>query len=112
MLLLWAGAPWWAFAPYAFMSLLSFGAYSVDKDRSIQGQRRTPEADLHLLDFLGGWPGGMLARQLFRHKNRKVSFRIESALIIAFHVVAWVLVLVALPTWLPDFPWQELVGSR
>ncbi len=111
-LALWAGAPWWAFAPHAFMPVLSFRAYWADKERAVQGRQRTPEAELHMLDLLGGWPGGMLARQWFRHKNRKVSFRIESALIIAFHVIAWVAVLVVLPTWLPDFSWQGPVGPR
>lgn len=92
-----AGASWWVFAPYALMSIFSFGAYKADKDRSIQGQRRTPEAELHMLDLLGGWPGGMFARTRLRHKSRKLSFRLRAAAIISIHFVFWTVIAVRYP---------------
>ena len=33
------------------------------------------EDTLHLLGLVGGWPGALIARQLFRHKSTKQSFR-------------------------------------
>lgn len=74
------------------MSLVSFIRYAIDKQRAINANpRRLSESSLHLGDLLGGYPGGLLARRLFRHKTRKLSFRLTAALIIAAHlgVVGW-----------------------
>ncbi|WP_147463771.1 DUF1294 domain-containing protein, partial [Pseudomonas amygdali] len=38
---------------------------------------------------LGGWPGALLAQQVFRHKTRKVSFQIVFWLIVLAHQVLW-----------------------
>jgi len=76
-----AGGGWLGFWPvlvplaYAAMSLVSFLAYRDDKVRAERGLRRTPEKMLHTLDFLGGWPGGLLAQQAFRHKSSKGAFQ-------------------------------------
>ncbi len=75
------GGWWLGFWPvlvplaYAAMSLVSFLAYRDDKVRAERGRRRTPEKTLHALDLLGGWPGGLLAQQAFRHKSSKGSFQ-------------------------------------
>ena len=45
-----------------------------DKSRAIAGTRRVPEADLLGLALIGGTPGALLARHLFRHKTRKQPF--------------------------------------
>lgn len=60
---------------YAVMSLVSFAAYARDKHAAGRGQWRTPESTLHLLDLLGGWPGGLLAQQVLRHKSSKRSYQ-------------------------------------
>jgi uncharacterized membrane protein YsdA (DUF1294 family) len=44
---------------------------------------------LHLLDLFGGWPGGVLAQQAFRHKTRKRAFQAWTWLIVALHVAGW-----------------------
>jgi hypothetical protein len=36
------------------------------------------EKVLHASELLGGWPGALLAQQLFRHKTRKVSYQLVS----------------------------------
>ncbi|TFW08951.1 DUF1294 domain-containing protein [Oxalobacteraceae bacterium OM1] len=63
---------------YAAASLAAFAAYGFDKSaarRAAHGNaRRTPERTLHLLGVLGGWPGALLAQQVFRHKTQKTSF--------------------------------------
>ena len=51
-------------------SILSFVEYWRDKRAAIAGRRRVRESTLHLLDLVGGWPGGLLAQRLFRHKSR------------------------------------------
>ena len=62
------------FVVYIALSLLTFLAYAVDKSAAINGRWRTPEKTLHLLSLAGGWPGGLLAQQLLRHKCSKQSF--------------------------------------
>ena len=58
------------------ISLLSFAVYGFDKRRAAAAGERTPEAVLHLLELLGGWPGAFLAQRVFRHKTAKVPFQI------------------------------------
>jgi uncharacterized membrane protein YsdA (DUF1294 family)/cold shock CspA family protein len=56
-------------------SFAVFMAYAFDKSAAMNRRRRTPENILHLMNLLGGWPGGLIASQLFRHKSKKLEFR-------------------------------------
>lgn len=49
-----------------------------------------PKRTLHLVVFLDGWPGALVAQQVFRHKNRKVEFLIWTGLIALAHVAFWI----------------------
>jgi uncharacterized membrane protein YsdA (DUF1294 family) len=62
-------------ASYMALSLLSFAAYAIDKSAARKGLWRISESNLHLLDLLGGWPGGWLAQKFLRHKTSKTSFQ-------------------------------------
>lgn len=84
---------------YGLMSLICFIAYYRDKQFAIKGQQRTPEARLHLYELLGGWPGGLLAQRLIRHKNRKLSYQLLFWLIVLLHLAVAGLVL-----WLSNAP--------
>jgi uncharacterized membrane protein YsdA (DUF1294 family) len=84
---------------YGLMSLICFIAYYRDKQFAIQGLQRTPEARLHLYELLGGWPGGLLAQRLIRHKNRKLSYQLMFWLIVLLH-----LSLAGLVLWLMKTP--------
>lgn len=64
---------------------LSFAAYWVDKHIARTRATRDREATLHLLDALGGWPGGWLAMQRLPHKRRRPGFRRRFWLIAALH---------------------------
>jgi len=60
---------------YLGLSGMSWLWYRADKHAAGKGAQRTPESTLHLVDLLGGWPGGLIAQQQFRHKTVKASFQ-------------------------------------
>jgi uncharacterized membrane protein YsdA (DUF1294 family) len=78
-------------AIYLAMSLVTFAAYGLDKRRAIKGTWRIKEATLHLLALLGGVPGALLGARVFRHKTRKVRFRVVTFAILSLHLAGWVL---------------------
>ncbi|WP_176592209.1 DUF1294 domain-containing protein [Sphingobium sp. EM0848] len=62
-----------------FLILLGLNGWTMlrfrqDKAAAIAGRRRIAEADLLGLALIGGSPGALLARRLFRHKTRKQPF--------------------------------------
>ena len=59
---------------YAGLSLITFGAYALDKSAARSGAWRTAESTLQLLGLAGGWPGGLIAQETLRHKSKKGSF--------------------------------------
>ena len=60
---------------YLSASLLTFLLYWSDKRAAKDGARRIPEKILQLLSLMGGWPGGLFAQRIFRHKSTKPSFQ-------------------------------------
>ncbi|MCR2811945.1 DUF1294 domain-containing protein [Microbacterium sp. zg.Y1090] len=70
-----ADLPLWIPALYLVMSAWSFAAYGVDKSAAKAGRRRVSEQALLTVGLVGGWPGSLIAQQVFRHKTRKRSFR-------------------------------------
>ena len=60
---------------YLVMSLISIIAYNLDKAKAEKGRWRTQENTLLIIDLFCGWPGGLVAQHLFRHKNRKASYQ-------------------------------------
>jgi uncharacterized membrane protein YsdA (DUF1294 family) len=56
-------------------SLHTFLLYGEDKFRAMTDRWRIPEKTLHWFVFFGGWPGALLAQQVFRHKTAKLEFR-------------------------------------
>lgn len=65
---------WFALA-YGALSVVALLAYALDKSAAVAGGWRASEQSLLLLGLAGGWPGGLLAQQLLRHKSKKASFR-------------------------------------
>ena len=59
---------------YVAMSAVTFLAYAVDKRAAKLGNRRIPEARLHLMELCFGWPGAFFGRRLLRHKTIKRKF--------------------------------------
>ena len=91
--LLFSGGSRMPLLAYTVASLVAFGLYWYDKQQARTGQWRTPENVLHGVELLGGWPGALVAQQVFRHKTRKVSYQLWFWLIVALHQAAWIDVL-------------------
>jgi len=60
---------------YVAMSGLAIALYAFDKSAARRGGWRTQESTLHAVSLLGGWPGALLAQDLFRHKSSKADFQ-------------------------------------
>lgn len=76
-------------AAYGAMSALALGLFALDKRRARRGGRRVPEARLHTVELLGGWPGALLAARWLRHKTRKTSYRVVTLGIVLLHGLGW-----------------------
>jgi uncharacterized membrane protein YsdA (DUF1294 family) len=73
----------WTHLLYAGASALCFTLYAVDKGEARAGRERISESMLLSLGFVGGWPGAIVAQQLYRHKTAKLAFRIRFWLSVA-----------------------------
>lgn len=79
----------WPLLLYPLVSALCFILYWRDKNSAQQGRQRIPENTLHLVELAGGWPGALLAQQVFRHKTRKASYQLMFWGIVALHQLFW-----------------------
>jgi uncharacterized membrane protein YsdA (DUF1294 family) len=79
----------WVSQAYLAMSLLTMVTYGLDKEKAERGEWRTAESLLHLLELAGGWPGALVAQQLFRHKTRKVGYQAIFWLTVLLHLGFW-----------------------
>ena len=74
----------------AVSNAVTFLAFGWDKWRARKSQPRISEIKLVLLAALGGWPGGLLAMKIFRHKTVKRTFQLKYALaLIPFAAELW-----------------------
>ena len=76
-------------AAYAVDSVVAFFLYWNDKRKARTDSWRTPENVLHAVELAGGWPGALIAQQVFRHKTRKVSYQVLFWVIVLLHEVFW-----------------------
>ena len=86
--LLWPAHMTNLYACLAGVSVVTFIFYGYDKRQSLRNKRRVPEVTLHMLALLGGTPGALLGQLFFRHKTKKLRFRIIFLTIVLFQVGA------------------------
>ena len=82
---------------YVAASAVAAIAYRLDKSAAERNAWRTSEMMLHFIAVIGGWPGALVAQEVFRHKSRKLSFRLVLWMTVALNcgAMAWL-------TWLAD----------
>jgi uncharacterized membrane protein YsdA (DUF1294 family) len=91
-----------SFLPLAWPFLVLVNLWTIlrfwqDKQRAIARERRVPEADLLGLALIGGSPGALLARRLFRHKTRKEPFSTRLLVIVALQAGAIIGIAIVVP---------------
>lgn len=72
----------------ALINLWTILRFWQDKRRAMAGERRISEGDLLGLALIGGSPGALLARHLFRHKTRKEPFSTQLLVIAVLQIGA------------------------
>ena len=82
-----------SFLPIAMAFLIAINLWTIlrfwqDKQRAMAGERRISEGDLLRLALIGGSPGALLARRLFRHKTRKEPFSTQLLVIVVLQIGA------------------------
>lgn len=73
------------------MTLIAFLFHGFDKFQARNNGKRIPEIVLHLLTLLGGTAGTFVGRIVFRHKTRKLKYRILFIMIIVLQagLILW-----------------------
>lgn len=84
------GVPRLVAGAYLLLSVVGFVLYAADKSAAAAGARRTKERTLLTVGLFGGWPGGLVAQQLLRHKSVKSTFRAAFWGTVIVNVVAFV----------------------
>ncbi|MDX2116032.1 MAG: DUF1294 domain-containing protein [Planctomycetota bacterium] len=80
-------------ALYGLLTIAAFVLFGVDKRAAALGVRRTPEKTLLTLALAGGFAGAIAGMHVFRHKTRKLAFRIIPWASAALHAAAWIVLL-------------------
>ena len=84
------------FAAIAFMSIVAFILYGVDKRKAKREAWRIPEAVLLGWGFFGGACGALCGMKVFRHKTKHWYFWAVNILGLVLHIAAVVAILVLL----------------
>ena len=77
---------------FAAFNAATFLVFGFDKWSAQRSGWRVSESILVMLGALGGWPGGLLAMIVFRHKTAKRAFKVKYILaLIPFiaEILAW-----------------------
>jgi uncharacterized membrane protein YsdA (DUF1294 family) len=69
------------------MNLATFLAFGIDKRRAATGRRRISEATLLGLTWATGLAGGWLGMMVFRHKTRKLLFKLKMVLVTVLNLL-------------------------
>ena len=75
---------------YCLASLACFAGYGLDKRAAHHRRWRVSETILLLVGLVGGWPGAIIAQEVFRHKTQKVAFRKLFWMSVGINIAAFV----------------------
>lgn len=72
---------------YIFINLFTFLLFGLDKKAAINKRWRIKESLLLALNIIGGFIGGFLGMNFFRHKTKKIKFQIILFFSLILHVL-------------------------
>ena len=75
------------FSIFWIMNLISFCLYFIDKRRAIKDKHRISEKTLLMYSLFFGSVGAVFGMYFFRHKTKKIKFRILVVLFLILHMV-------------------------
>jgi len=81
---------------YLLITIVTFAAYGIDKRKAIKNQWRIPERALISLAFLGGFLGAIAGMSIFRHKTKKLKFRILVPIASILHIILIIFLVITL----------------
>lgn len=71
----------------AVINIITFTVFGIDKLKAVKNRWRVPEKVLFLLALLGGSPGALIGMYSFRHKTKKIAFKIGIPVILIVQIV-------------------------
>ena len=72
---------------FIIINLITFAVFGIDKLKAIKDKWRIPEKVLFLLSVIGGSIGATLGMYIFRHKTKKIAFRLGIPAILIVQIV-------------------------
>ncbi len=75
------------FSYYLAINVITFFVWGFDKLRAKLQEWRIPENTLYVLIILGGGVGALLGMTVFRHKTRKLKFKVISVVSVLVYIV-------------------------
>jgi uncharacterized membrane protein YsdA (DUF1294 family) len=84
----------------ALINLITLIMFGMDKSKARQGNSRISEKSLFFASFIGGIWGGILGMMIFRHKTRKLNFKIVMFLILLINLAGYYLIIYDMLSWL------------
>jgi uncharacterized membrane protein YsdA (DUF1294 family) len=83
----------WVLTWYILASVFTFAVYGLDKHKARTAKWRIKENTLHIMELLGGWPGGFVAQRYFHHKWKKTTYMVFFRGIVVLHIGLWAAVI-------------------
>lgn len=74
------------------LNIISFIIYGIDKLKAKRKYRRIKEKTLITLSLIGGPLGSIMGMYIFRHKTKKLKFKILNLL----SLILWIIIIVKL----------------
>jgi len=74
------------FVYLAFINLLTFLIFFIDKKKAQRSAWRIPEATLFVLSLIGGSLGGLISMYTFHHKTKKWTFKYGIPFLLAVNI--------------------------
>lgn len=71
----------------AVINVITFAVFGIDKLKAVKNRWRVPEKILFFLALLGGSLGAIIGMYSFRHKTKKIAFRIGIPVILIVQIV-------------------------